>query len=66
MQIQKRDGRLEAYDENKIYKAIMGAVGDLGIEVNEDIVKRIVKDITQHFEKEEKEYIPIEDIQDIV
>lgn len=66
MQIQKRDGRLEAYDENKIYKAIMAAVGDLGIEVNEDIVKRIVKDITQHFEKEEKEYIPIEDIQDIV
>ena len=66
MKIQKRDGRTEEYNSEKIYKAIMGAVHDIGKEVNEDIVKRIVKDITQYVNELNTEFISIEEIQDMV
>lgn len=64
--VKKRNGRLQGFDSTKIYDAIMGAVYDVNEEVNEDIVKRIVKDISEYVEGLDKEFIHIEEIQDLV
>ena len=64
--VKKRNGKLQNFNPTKIYDAIMGAVEDVGEPVNEDIVKRIVKDITDSVLTSDKEFISIEEIQDLV
>ena len=64
MQVKKRNGKLQEFDAEKIYNAIMGAVDDIKAEVNTDIVKRIVKDITDQIK--DLDVINIEEIQDLV
>ena len=66
IKVKKRDGELQDFNPEKIHKAIMGAVKDIGEGVNEDIVKRIVKDITDYVASLPKEFISIEEIQDLV
>ena len=64
--VKKRDGRIQDFNSEKIYNAIMGAVGDISGEINEDIVKRIVKDITDYVANSGRDFITIEEIQDLV
>ena len=64
--IKKRNGKLQEFNPEKIYNAIMGAVNDISEEVNEDIVKRIVKDISEYVAASGKDFITIEEIQDMV
>lgn len=64
--VKKRNGKLQNFNPTKIYDAIMGAVEDVGEPVNEDIVRRIVKDITDSVLTSDKEFISIEEIQDLV
>lgn len=64
--VKKRNGKLQCFDSEKIYNAIMGAVKDLDETINEDIVKRIVKDISEEIANSNKEFVGIEEIQDLV
>lgn len=66
MRVQKRNGTTQVYDDEKIYNAIMGAVNDIGEPVNEEIVKRIVKDITTSLVDSGEDCVNIETIQDMV
>lgn len=66
MKVQKRDGTTQAYDDEKIYNAIMRAVEDIGEPVNEEIVKRIVKDIRTSLEESGTDCVEVEVIQDLV
>ena len=64
MKVIKRDNTTEEFDSVKIYNAIMGAVNDIQENVNLDIVKRIVKDISE--ELSNRATVTVEEIQDMV
>lgn len=66
IKVKKRNGKLQDFNSEKIYAAIMGAVNDVGRPINEDIIKRIVKDIVEYVNTLDKEFITIEEIQDLV
>lgn len=66
VKVKKRNGKLQDFNSEKIYNAILGAVKDVSEEVNLDIVKRIVKDISEYVQNLDKDFVTIEEIQDLV
>lgn len=70
MKVIKRDGRKVDYDKSKIYNAILKAKQETEENINiirlENIVNTVDFVIKDKCQKEEKDYIDIEDIQDIV
>ena len=70
MKVIKRDGRKVDYDKSKIYNAILKAKQETEENINiirlENIVNTVDFVIKDRCQKEEKDYIDIEDIQDIV
>ena len=70
MKVIKRDGRKVDYDKSKIYNAILKAKQETEENINiirlENIVNTVDFVIKDRCQKEEKNYIDIEDIQDIV
>ncbi|MEM2165562.1 MAG: vitamin B12-dependent ribonucleotide reductase [Candidatus Bathyarchaeia archaeon] len=64
--VRKRDGRLEAFDPNRIYNAIMKAFNAVGESDGESVAK-LTKAVVSIVEEKFKDSIPgVEDIQDIV
>lgn len=67
MQVIKRDGSKQKFDEQKIWKAILGCFEDCcskGEYVNDDVISELTNKVTQQLDKR-KNYT-VEQIQDIV
>lgn len=66
MQVLKRDGTIEQFNKEKIYKAILGAMNDIGVVGKEDVAHRIANDIERKLSEENADNIDIEHIQDLI
>lgn len=66
MQVLKRDGTIEQFNKEKIYKAILGAMSDIGVTGKEDVARRIANDIEKKLGEENADNIDIEHIQDLI
>ena len=66
MQVLKRDGTIEQFNREKIYKAILGAMNDIGVTGKEDVARRITNDIEKKLSEENADNIDIERIQDLI
>ena len=66
MQVLKRDGTIEQFNKEKIYKAILGAMNDIGVVGKEDVAHRIANDIEKKLGEENADNIDIEHIQDLI
>ena len=67
MQVIKRDGSKQKFDEHKIWKAILGCFEDCcpkGEHVNDSVITELTNKVTQQLDKR-KNY-NVEQIQDIV
>lgn len=66
MQVIKRDGTKEQFNKEKIYKAIIGAMTDIGVVGKESVASRISHEIEKKLTEEEQDNIDIEVIQDLI
>ena len=64
MRIQKRDGRIVPYEEDKIVEAIRKANHE--VEENDRADDALVKEILQAVETEDKELQTVEHVQDVI
>lgn len=64
MRVQKRDGRITAYDEEKIRAAIEKA--NETVEEKERVDGELIDDIIRHIEETGKGVLPVETIQDMI
>ncbi|MDD3252218.1 MAG: anaerobic ribonucleoside-triphosphate reductase [Lachnospiraceae bacterium] len=64
MKVQKRDGRITPYDEEKIRAAIKKA--NETVEEKERIDGELIDEIIRHIEQQGREILPVETIQDMI
>lgn len=65
MKVKKRDGKLQEFNSEKIFRAIKAAMTDLGID-QDDLAKRISKDIEKELLEKQTEIVEIEELQNLV